>query len=215
MIHTTRGSHPIRSIHLLKHSLDPWERHNPNRNALRSVEIQFLNHLRKETGRSKGCVSRRGWHWLRHSPWWHAHAEMDFCCLISTSNTLRISTGLEFAVPRTGPTNSLCHLYIYIYYCYIKFCSSRHFAFLRKCAFGAKMGIHFRKSYIDFVKKIPICSKPHFTKLGKRRDLGSFRLNMSTLSEIPILSRQNSNRFEDQIPILSRTYCSRHCFFDG
>ena len=26
---------------------------------------------------------------------------------------------------------------ICIYYCYIKFCSSRHFAFLRKCAFGA------------------------------------------------------------------------------
>ena len=57
MIHTTHGSHPIRSIHLLKHSLDPWERHNPNRNALRSVEIQFLNHLRKEISPPKGCLS--------------------------------------------------------------------------------------------------------------------------------------------------------------
>ena len=114
MIHTTRGSHPIRSIHLLKHSLDPWERHNPNRNALRSVEIQFLNHLRKEILPPKGCLSGQGWHGLRHSPWCDAHAEMDFCRSISTSNALPISTGLESAVSRSSSSNSLCHLYIYI-----------------------------------------------------------------------------------------------------
>ena len=46
--HPTRGYHPVSSIHLFRHPFYSHEHHNPNRNAVRDAENDFLNVARKE-----------------------------------------------------------------------------------------------------------------------------------------------------------------------
>ena len=84
---------------------------------------------------SKGCLWDRGRVSMRHFLWRHGRADLDFCFSISLSEALQTDFSLGRRVSRSAHKEPLS--LIYIYYYHDKFCSSRHFAFLRKCAFGA------------------------------------------------------------------------------
>ena len=87
---------------------------------------------------SKGCLWDRGRVSSRYFLWRHGRADLDFSFLIPFPEALQTDFSLGRAVDRSRLTKSLCHLYVYIIMT-TNFAVSRHFAFLRKCAFGAKI----------------------------------------------------------------------------
>ena len=137
MTHPTPGSHLTDSIHPPRCSLYSQKRHNPHRNARRGWETRFLNHLRKENSAAK-TVSFTRFVLLADPPtdlwrsFWYAElaVPMLFQAPCDFQSDRRWSFFVIFDQSATAT--------IYISFRNIDFSSSMHFAFIRKCACGAK-----------------------------------------------------------------------------